>query len=464
MKKFTLLFCLVTLFFSCAKDDFHNPDDNEIIEIELDERDIDAPGCSLTFLGYDENGCCIYRFNLISFPIGPVDQLSSDGDNASFSTPKPDRPCRYYIMVGGQVIRGNTFTTCESSVTVRYIKECNQTAYIICSATATCDRWCDECDENWLSTTASPAPNEDGNQCCFVSVIKEGPFSICDSNGGANGIYPQDGVTITSLAGSPVSTGYKICWEPGVDINLTGWWDIKRDGEVICPRMEVEFDLGDCHEDCDECDENWLSITTNPAPPENGNSCCYVGLKKEGPLYICDSGGNTSGIYPQDGVTITGLAGSPATSGWKVCWEPGVDLNMTGFWDTTDAGTPICPRMEEDFNLGDCVEYCEDCDDVSLSVSMSPALSQPGESCCNVTVQKVGDSDFCGINPVNTSGIHPQTGVTITGLGGSPVSSTWRVCAEAGANLSMTAFWEFSSGGELICPTMEEDFNLGNCN
>jgi len=66
MKKCLLLFAAVLVMFSCGKEDVvSDPSTEELNDFLIENRNSDI-GCSVTFLGYDENGCCLYRLNQIS--------------------------------------------------------------------------------------------------------------------------------------------------------------------------------------------------------------------------------------------------------------------------------------------------------------------------------------------------------------------------------------------------------------
>lgn len=301
MKKYPILFFLTILFFSCGKEEFST---NQPMDEVVTTRNSDDAGCSITFLGYDENGCCMYQLNYVS--------TSDEASGGKY---------KYYVTVDGKVIKGTTFTICDSGW-VRLIKESKQVSILVCSSFLECEQSCD-IDVTFEETDAS-------GDCCWTLTTTGIDNHTLSING--------DEQTLTS------DIAMCICASEGETIEIV----ILDENGAICYEHSVT-----CYT-CDECDQNYLSVKMSAAPPENGLECCYVTLKKEGPLYICDSGGGSNWVYPENGVTITGLGGSPATVSMKICREDWAETVLTGWWDTTDNGVPICPRMEIDFDLEDC--------------------------------------------------------------------------------------------------------------
>lgn len=301
MKNLFLFLFASILIVSCNKDDIASDSSDLLIE---NRESLDS-GCSISFLGYDENGCCIYQFNFISI-------LNEDSKDGKTST---------YITVNNRALRGSVFTVCESA-TVRLIRQSETMSQLLCSSTVECQQSCD--------IDVAITDNDDAGECCWIVTTTGVTNNILSIDGNEQVI--TDDIEIC------------ICADPGETIEVV----VMDENGVVCFEDSVT-----CYE-CDECDQNYLSVSLSPAPPEGGMQCCYVGLKKEGPLYICDSGGGSNWVYPQDGVTITGLGGSPATVSLKICREDWAETEMTGWWDTTEGGVNICPRMEVDFDLADC--------------------------------------------------------------------------------------------------------------
>lgn len=225
MKNISILFFISFLLFSCAKDELTNPSAAEFeAEQQLSSR---SNECSLTFLGYDENGCCKYLFNWPTW-IPPISDRS---------------PCSAFITVNGKRIKGSIFSVCGEA-TVKLVRGCTRDESVVCSTTVNC---CEDCHLNSLSYTASQTDPQNGMDCCFIVLKKEGPLSICDSNGGSAGIKPQPGITIEYLAGSPATVGMIVCHENWVN-TVTGFWQVKASyGVNICPEFQIPIDLNDCN-------------------------------------------------------------------------------------------------------------------------------------------------------------------------------------------------------------------------
>jgi len=144
MKNFLFLVFASVLIFSCSDDSLVDTNPSQLGEdSELSTRNRHAAPCTATFVGYDENGCCIY-----TLPYAIVKDLKKGGT---------------YIMVNGRKIFGNTFTICETA-TVRVIRETDFQSILVCEVELECESSCD-IDVNIQDVCV------EGNDCCWsISV------------------------------------------------------------------------------------------------------------------------------------------------------------------------------------------------------------------------------------------------------------------------------------------------------
>ncbi len=320
MKKYAIFLPLLLLVFSCSQDDQSGYlGEQELINTEIENRNSSSGPCSITFLGYDENGCCIYRLNYISLPPG-------GGDDTRAGTTSQTGKLRYYITVNGERIRGNVFTVCDTA-TVRLIKGGRDFSILVCSSVVTCDRDCG------VDVTIEEIENE--RQCCWT-VTTSGATNqtlIIDGN-------PQN------LSGD---VQQMICAAPGETIEV----QLVNKAGVVCFEDSVK-----CY-DCEDCDNLELTVELVPSAPQNGMNCCWAHMKIN-TSYPCDSGSSTTGFMPSplpSGVVEAGGSGTIVSHSALFCYEDDADTALTGFWEvleSTTTGELLCPRMEVDFDLADC--------------------------------------------------------------------------------------------------------------
>jgi len=96
----------------------------------------------------------------------------------------------------------------------------------------------------------------------------------------------------------------------------------------------------------------------SPVPPENGVPCCYIYLQRYLPDdFDCELGVQSFGLPEVPGVTVSGVAGTPVSTTFKVCGNNLPNTTMVGTYgfhgEDYDADNPDC-SVDVEFTLTGC--------------------------------------------------------------------------------------------------------------